>query len=136
MLGMQTVTQYRFQGRALVTGQRTSTLVLLVVALVAVATLLGTLVVEGAFVPPPPASQALPGDTEWSNEEARIHDAAAKYLAATKAARQAEADDQLIKWGNYCAVADGLPTPVSDGATASAKYVQDACAALEIAPNP
>jgi hypothetical protein len=119
-----------------VTGQRISTLVLLVGAFIASVTLLGTLGVQGAFVPPRPIPQTLPGDTARANEASRIHDAAARYLAATKAERQADADDQFVKWGNYCTVADNLPPPASAGAKASAKYVEDACAALEVTTTP
>jgi hypothetical protein len=123
------------QGRVLVAGQSASTLVLLAVAFVATVTLLGTLGVKGAFVPPPTTPEALSGDAEWANEATRIHDAAAAYLAAAKAVRQADADNQLAKWGNACTVANSLPTPISDAAKASAKYIQSACAALAVAPK-
>jgi hypothetical protein len=81
-------------------------------------------------VPLRPTPQTSLGDTAWADEASRIHDASAQYLVAAKAERQADADDQLNKWGNDCTVADNLPPAVSGGGQASAKFVEYACAAV------
>jgi hypothetical protein len=87
--------------------------------------LLGTLGVEGAFMPPSAAPIAQPGDQEWTNMGSPVQQASADCVSATKALSQADQKDELTRLLEYCNASEGLPDPASDKARSNASWVED-----------
>jgi hypothetical protein len=101
--------------------------VLVCLLFVVTVALLGTLGVEGAFMPPSAAPIAQPGDQEWTNMGSLVQLASADYISATKALSQVDQKDEPTRLHDYCNASEGLPNPASDKARSNASWVEDVC---------